>query len=64
MIDNSPDISNISEEQQLALLRWDGEGGASPDGPQVTSILNEAEAERPENDECRVGSTSLLRRRA
>ena len=61
MLDNSPDIS---EEQQLALLRWDGEGGASPDGPQVTSILNEAEAELPGDDKRRVGSTSHLRRRA
>lgn len=62
MLDKSPDISNISEQQQLALLRWDGEGGAGPGGSQLASISNEAEADLEEIDKCRVGSNSHLRR--
>jgi hypothetical protein len=64
MLDKNPDNSNISEQQRLALLRWDGEGGASRDGPQVAAISNEVEAELPCNDKCPVDSTSHSHHRA
>lgn len=64
MLDESPDISDFSEQQQLALSRWDGEGGASPSGPQLTSVSNETEAKLAVIDKRRVGSTSHRRRRS
>lgn len=37
MSDQNPDAAAPSQSRQSALARWDGEGGAGPDGPQDAS---------------------------
>src|SRR5260370_10803998 len=47
MPDKKPDSSASSRQRQMALSRWDNEGGAGPGGPQRGSASPEAQAEIP-----------------
>ena len=47
MPDKEPDSSASSRQRQMALSRWDNEGGAGPGGPQGGSVPAEAQAEIP-----------------
>jgi hypothetical protein len=48
MADVKPDPVDNSQQRQMALSRWDNEGGAGPCGPQVGRISAEAQSEVPE----------------
>src|SRR6478672_4004210 len=48
MADVKPDLVDHSLQRQMALSRWDNEGGAGPCGPQDGRILAEARSEVPE----------------
>jgi hypothetical protein len=48
MPDKEPDSSDSSRQRQMALSRWDNEGGAGPGGPQGGSVPAGAQAEIPE----------------
>jgi hypothetical protein len=48
MSDKEPDSAASLRERQLALSRWDNEGGAGPRGPQGASAPAEAPSEIPE----------------
>jgi hypothetical protein len=48
MPDKKPDSAASSRQRQMALSRWDTEGGAGPGGPQGASVSAEAQAEIPE----------------
>lgn len=48
MPDEKPDLLNPSHQRQMALSRWDSEGGAGPCGPQESSVAGEVQAEGPE----------------
>ena len=48
MSDLKPDSLASSQQRQLALSRWDNEGGAGPRGPQEGQISAEAQSEVPE----------------
>jgi hypothetical protein len=50
MPDKEPDsaASRRQRQSQMALSRWDNEGGAGPGGPQGGSISAEAQSEIPE----------------
>jgi hypothetical protein len=45
MPDRKPDFIDLPQQQQMALSRWDNEGGAGPCGPQ---FADEVEFETPE----------------
>ena len=47
MPDKKSDLSGSSEQRQMALSRWDNEGGAGPCGPQEGSIPDDAPFEVP-----------------
>ena len=48
MSDKEPDSAASLRQRQMALSRWDNEGGAGPDGPQGGSVSAEARSEIPE----------------
>ena len=48
MSDLKPDLSDPSRQRQMALSRWDNEGGAGLCGPQKGQISEKAESEVPE----------------
>jgi hypothetical protein len=48
MSDSKPESLASSQERQMALSRWDNEGGAGPCGPQEGQISPEAQSEVPE----------------
>ena len=48
MPDKKPDSAASSRQRQMALSRWDNEGGAGPGGPQGGSVPAEAQPEIPE----------------
>ena len=48
MADVKPDSIDRSQQRQMALSRWDNEGGAGPCGPQEGQISAEAQSEVPE----------------
>jgi hypothetical protein len=48
MPDKEPDSTASSRQRQMALSRWDNEGGAGPGGPQGGSVSAGAQAEIPE----------------
>jgi hypothetical protein len=48
MSDLRPDLSDPSRQRQMALSRWDNEGGAGLCGPQEGEISEEAQSEVPE----------------
>jgi hypothetical protein len=48
MVDVKADSPDSSRLRQLALSRWENEGGAGPDGPQVSQISIEAKPEVPD----------------
>jgi hypothetical protein len=48
MADVKPDSIDHSQQRQMALSRWDNEGGAGPCGPQEGRIFAEAQSEIPE----------------
>ena len=48
MADVKPNSVDHSLQRQMALSRWDNEGGAGPCGPQDGRILAEARSEVPE----------------
>jgi hypothetical protein len=48
MADVKPDAVDYSQQRQMALSRWDNEGGAGPCGPQEGRIFPEALSEVPE----------------
>ena len=48
MSDLKPDLSDPSRQRQIALSRWDNEGGAGLCGPQKGQISEEAQSEVPE----------------
>jgi len=48
MSDSKPESLASSQQRQLALSRWDNEGGAGPRGPQEGQISAEAQSEVPE----------------
>lgn len=48
MSDKSPDFADPSRQRELALSRWDTEGGAGPCGPQEGSISGEVQLEVPQ----------------
>ena len=47
MPDKKPDSAASSRQRQMALSRWDNEGGAGPDGPQGESVAAEAQSQAP-----------------
>ena len=47
MPDKKPDSAASSRQRQMALSRWDNEGGAGPRGPQGESVAAEAQPEIP-----------------
>jgi hypothetical protein len=48
MADVKPDSLDPSQQRQMALSRWDNEGGAGPRGPQEGQISAEAQSDVPE----------------
>jgi hypothetical protein len=48
MSDKEPDSAASSRQRQLALSRWDNEGGAGPRGPQSASSSAETPSEIPQ----------------
>lgn len=48
MTDKNPDTLKQSQQRQMALSRWDNEGGASFDGPQKETVSGETEHTAPE----------------
>jgi hypothetical protein len=48
MPDKEPDSATSLRQCQMALSRWDNEGGAGPAGPQGGSVSAEAPSEIPE----------------
>jgi hypothetical protein len=48
MSDLKPESLASSQQRQLALARWDNEGGAGPCGPQEGQIPTEAQSGVPE----------------
>jgi hypothetical protein len=48
MADVKPDRPDSSQLRQMALSRWENDGGAGPDGPQVSQISTEAKSEVPD----------------
>ena len=48
MPDKEPDSTASSRQRQMALSRWDNEGGAGPGGRQGGSVSAEAQSEIPE----------------
>jgi hypothetical protein len=48
MPDRKPDCLDPSQQRQMALSRWDNEGGAGPRRPQRGLISGEAQSEVPE----------------
>ena len=48
MSDLKPDLSDPSRQRQMALSRWDNEGGAGPCGPQKGQTFADAQFEVPE----------------
>jgi hypothetical protein len=48
MSDLRPDLSDPSRQRQMALSRWDNEGGAGLCGPQQGRISEQAQFEVPE----------------
>ncbi len=47
MPDKKPDSAASSRQRQMALSRWDNEGGAGPGGPQGESVAAEAQSQAP-----------------
>ena len=47
MPDKEPESAASSRQRQMALSRWDNEGGAGPRGPQGESVAAEAQPEIP-----------------
>ena len=45
MSDLKPDTLDLSSQGQMALSRWDNEGGAGPRGPQKGLVPGEAQSE-------------------
>jgi hypothetical protein len=48
MPDKEPDSAASLRQHQMALSRWDNEGGAGPSGPQGGSVSAEAQSGIPE----------------
>jgi hypothetical protein len=48
MPDRKRDLLDPSQQHQLALSRWDNEGGAGPHGPQEGLISGEVQPEVPQ----------------
>ena len=48
MSDSNPESLASSQQRQMALSRWDNEGGAGPCGPQEGQISEKAQSEVPE----------------
>ena len=48
MSDLKPESLASSRQRQMALSRWDNEGGAGPRGPQAGQVSTEAPSEVPE----------------
>jgi len=48
MTDVKPDSVDHTQQRQMALSRWDNEGGAGPCGPQKTQISAAMQSEIPE----------------
>ncbi len=48
MSDFKSDWSDRSRQRQMALSRWDNEGGAGPCGPQASQVSEEPQSEVPE----------------
>ena len=44
MSDVKPESLDPSQQRQMALSRWDNEGGAGPSGPQEGQISAEAKS--------------------
>lgn len=47
MSDKKPESAASSRQRELALSRWDSEGGAGPQGPQGASVSPDAPSEIP-----------------
>ena len=47
MSDKKPDYAASLRQRELALSRWDNEGGAGPRGPQSASVPPDAPSEIP-----------------
>jgi hypothetical protein len=47
MPDKKPDSAASSRQRQMALSRWDNEGGAGPGGPQGGSVAADAQSQAP-----------------
>jgi hypothetical protein len=48
MPDRKPDLIDLSKQRQMALSRWENEGGAGPPHPQDRSIPGEIQSEIPQ----------------
>ena len=47
MPDKKPDSAASSRQRQMALSRWDNEGGAGPGGPQGELVAAEVQSQAP-----------------
>ena len=47
MPDKKPDSAASSRQRQMALSRWENEGGAGPGGPQGGPVAAEAQSQAP-----------------
>jgi hypothetical protein len=48
MQDRKPEFPNPSQQRQMALSRWDSEGGAGPCGPQKNAVADDTQSKTPE----------------
>jgi hypothetical protein len=48
MLDKRPDSLTASQQRQMALSRWENEGGATLLSPQVSSTSGEVQSEVPQ----------------
>ena len=58
MPDKKPDALEQLQQRQMALSRWDNEGGAGLGGPQKGAASGENEYRGSRTDRCRAGTPS------
>ncbi len=59
MSEQDSDPSNAELLRQRMLSRWENEGGATPDGPQMKAVPNETQVPMPSNDAAEVGALHI-----
>ncbi len=59
MSEQDSDSSNAELLRQRMLSRWENEGGATPDGPQMKAVTDETQVPMPSNDAAEVGALHI-----